>query len=163
MDFRLSWLLLQILKSIGYQHCSEQSEAQLHISFASQLENYGLWHWSIFILLHIPNKSKRELSVQEYLYRYIDLSRDDDYKRKESFIINQLGIPEKWIYWAKAVRAGASKQYREQADYLLKAKQWAHAHEVIMEHIAPDAIINGKLFDLFSDEFQNNNLFFSFA
>lgn len=146
MDFRLSWLLLQILKSIGYQHCSEQSEAQLHVSFASQLENYGLWHWSIFALLHIPNKAKRELSVQEYLYRYIDFSRDEDYLQKESFVIHQIGIPEKWIYWAKAVRAGASKQYREQADFLLKAKQWAQAHEVIMEHIAPDAIINGNFF-----------------
>lgn len=144
MDFRLSWLLLQQLKSLGYLHCSEHSEAQLHVSFASQLENYGLWHWSIFILLHIPNKSQRELSIQEILYRYIDLTRDEDYLRKESFIVNRLGIPEKWIYWAKAVRAGALKQYREQADYLLKAKQWSLAHEVIMTHIAPDAIINGK-------------------
>lgn len=144
MDFRLSWLLLQVLKSIGYQHCSEQAEAQLHVSFASQLENYGLWHWSIFVLLHIPNQSQRELAIQEILYRYIDLTKNDDYNKKESFIVNHLGIPEKWIYWAKAVRAGALKQYREQADYLLKAKQWTLAHEVIMKQIAPDAIINGK-------------------
>lgn len=144
MDFRLSWLLLQVLKSIGYQHCAEQSEAQLHVSFASQLENYGLWHWSIFVLLHIPNKSQRELAIQQILYRYIDLTKNDDYKAKESFIVNELGIPEKWIYWAKAVKAGSLKQYREQADYLLKAKQWALAHEVIMREIAPDAIINGK-------------------
>lgn len=145
MDFRLSWLLLQVLKSIGYQHCSPQSEAQLHVSFASQLENYGLWHWSIFVLLHIPNKSQRELAIQEILYRYIDLTKNDDYRQKEIFIVNELGIPEKWIYWAKAVKAGTFKLYREQADYLLKAKQWALAHKVIMEHIAPDAIINGKL------------------
>lgn len=144
MDFRLSWVLLQVFKSIGYQHCSEQSEAQLHVSFASQLENYGLWHWSIFVLLHIPNKSQRELAIQQVLYRYIDLTKDEDYNAKESFIVNQLGIPEKWIYWAKAVRAGALKQYREQADYLLKAKQWALAHKIIMDHIAPDAIINGN-------------------
>lgn len=144
MDFRLSWLLLQVFKSIGYQHCAEQSEAQLHVSFASQLENYGLWHWSIFVLLHIPNKSQRELAIQQILYRYIDLTKNDDYKAKESFIVHELGIPEKWIYWAKAVKAGSLKQYREQADYLLKAKQWALAHEIIMREIAPDAIINGK-------------------
>lgn len=143
MDFRLSWLLLQTLKSIGYHHCSALSETQLNISFASQLENYGLWHWSIFVLLHIPDKSRRELSIQEILYRYIDLSKDEDYQAKETFIVNQLKIPEKWVYWAKAVRAGAMKRYREQADCLLKAKQWALAHEVIMAHIAPDAIING--------------------
>lgn len=145
MDFRLSWLLLQAIKSIGYHHCSELSETQLHISFASQLENYGLWHWSIYVLLHIPNRSRRELSIQQLLYRYIDLSKDDEYRKKESFIVNQLKVPEKWVFWAKAVRAGSLKKYREQAEYLLKAKQWALAHEVIMAHIAPDAIINGKL------------------
>lgn len=144
MDFRLSWQLLQVLKGIGYTHCSEQSEANLHVSFASQLENYGLWQWSVFVLLHIPNQSKRELSIQEILYRYIELSNDKEYLEKESFIVNELGVPEKWIFWAKAVRAGAQKNYHAQADYLLKAKQWAMAHEVIMNHIAPDAIINGK-------------------
>lgn len=144
MDFRLSWLLLQVLKSIGYQHCSEQAEIDLHVSFASQLENYGQWHWSIFVLLHIPNQSRRELAIQQILYRYIDLTKNEEYKTMESFIVNELGIPEKWIYWAKAVKAGSMKQYREQADYLLKAKQWALAHEIIMREIAPDTIINGK-------------------
>lgn len=143
MDFRLSWLLLQVLTGIGYHHCSENAEANLHVSFASQLENHGQWHWAIFVLLHIRNQSQRELAVQKLLYRYIDLSEDDEYKNKEIFITNDLGIPEKWIYWAKAVRAGALKKYPAQAEYLLKAKQWAKAHEVIMNHIAPDAIING--------------------
>lgn len=143
MDFRLSWLLLQVLNGIGYNHCSERSEAQLHVSFASQLENFGLWHWSIFVLAHIHNQAQRELSIQQVLYRYIDLSQEEAYLRKEAFIVNTLEIPEKWIYWAKAVRAGATKRYHAQADYLLKAKQWSMAHEVIMTHIAPDAIING--------------------
>lgn len=144
MDFRLSWQLMQVLKGIGYTHCSEHSEANLHVSFASQLENYGLWHWSVFVLLHIQSQAKRELSVQEILYRYIELSNDEEYLQRESFVVNELGVPEKWIFWAKAVRAGAQKNYHAQADYLLRARQWAAAHEVIMDHIAPDAIINGE-------------------
>lgn len=145
LDYRLSWQLLQAFKALGYTHCSEQCEAHTHVSFASQLENYGLWHWSVFVLLHIQNQSKRELCIQELLYRYIDLSNDKQYTEKENFIVNELGIPEKWIYWAKAVRAAAQKNYHAQADYLLRAKQWPMAHEVIMMHIAPDAIINGKI------------------
>lgn len=144
MDYRLSWHLLQVLKGIGYGHCSKQSEIHLSVSFASQLENYGLWQWSIFVLLHIQDQNKRELCVQELLYRYVDLSQNEDYLSKENFIVNVLGVPEKWINWAKAVRAGAIRKHHAQADYLLKAKQWALAHEVIIEHIAPDAIINGK-------------------
>lgn len=146
MDFRLSWLLLQVLRGIGYHHCSESSEAHLHVSFAGQLEVNGLWQWAIFVLLHLRDQSQREIAVQALLYRYIDLSQDAEYLKKEKFIINDLGVPEKWIYWAKAVRAGSLRKYHAQADYLLKAKQWASAHEVIMNHIVPDAIINGMAF-----------------
>lgn len=144
LDFRMSWLLFEVLNSLGYHHCSEQAEANLHVSFASQLESYGLWQWSIFILMHLRNQARRELAIQELLYRYIDLSQDSEYLKKESFLINQLGIPEMWIYWAKAVRAGVMKNYKAQAEYLLQAKQWSAAHEVIMTHIAPNAIVNGK-------------------
>lgn len=164
MDFRLSWHLLQVLKGIGYGHCSKHSEIHLSVSFASQLENYGLWHWSIFVLLHIQDQSKRELSIQELLYRYVDLSQNEDYLNKENFIVNVLGVPEKWINWAKAVRAGAMQKYHAQADYLLKAKQWPLAHEIIMNHIAPDAVINGTFQKL---KFISNSMylivFFIFA
>lgn len=164
MDFRLSWLLLQNLEAIGYRHCSDLSECQLHVSFASQLETQNMWHWSIFVLLHIKNRERRELAVQQLLYRYIEVSSsgNDDYLEKEKFII-ELGVPEKWIYWAKAVRAGASSDYHEQAKYLLKGKQWTLAHEVIMTNIAPDAIVNENityikmLLNSFEDQRQISN------
>uniref|UniRef100_A0A7G3ALA0 Nuclear pore complex protein Nup98-Nup96 n=1 Tax=Lutzomyia longipalpis TaxID=7200 RepID=A0A7G3ALA0_LUTLO len=147
MDFRLSWLLLQTLATLGYHHCSEKSECQLHTSFASQLENYGMWHWAVFVLLHIRNRERREICVQQMLYRYITLpdEGDEEYMAKERFVIEQLHIPVTWIFWAKAVRAGSMNQYHEQAEFLIKAKQWNSAHEVIMNHIAPDAVINDNI------------------
>ncbi|XP_067619448.1 nuclear pore complex protein Nup98-Nup96 isoform X2 [Eurosta solidaginis] len=145
MDYRLSWLLLQTLEAIGYRHCSELSESQLHVGFASQLENNDLWEWAIFVLLHIKNRNQRELSVQNVLYRYVSVSKDVALSEKEKFVINNLGVPEKWIDYAKAVKAGALGYHHMQAKYLLKAKQWALAHEVIFQHIAPDAIINDNL------------------
>lgn len=149
MDFRLSWLLLQVLETIGYRHCSALCRAQMHTSFASQLENYGQWHWAIFVLLHIDNKAQREISVQSMLYKYIQLTAGEDgtdetYAEKEAFVIDELMVPRSWIYWAKAVRAGAMNKPHAQADYLLRAGQWSLAHEIIMQHIAPDAIINGN-------------------
>lgn len=148
MDFRLSWLLLQTFKAIGYNHCSEFSDAHISTSFASQMENYGNWHWAIFVLLHIENQAKRELCVQNVLYRYITIEQNDEYLEKEDFIVNRLGVPNKWIYWAKAVRAGAMGKHHIQADYLLRAKQWSLAHDVIMQYIAPNAVINGKFLSL---------------
>uniref|UniRef100_A0A1A9WVG8 Nuclear pore complex protein Nup98-Nup96 n=1 Tax=Glossina brevipalpis TaxID=37001 RepID=A0A1A9WVG8_9MUSC len=145
MDYRLSWLLLQTLEALGYHHCSELSEAQLHTGFASQLESHDLWEWSIFVLLHIKDGNQRELAVQNVLYRYVMVSKDVSLSEKEKFVINNLGVPEKWINYAKAVKAGALGAYHLQAKYLLKAKQWSLAHEIIFQHIVPDAVINDNL------------------
>ncbi|XP_038105897.1 nuclear pore complex protein Nup98-Nup96 [Culex quinquefasciatus] len=147
-DFRLSWFLLQTLETLGYRHCSELSRSQLHLSFANQLENHDLWHWSIYVLLHLNDRSRRELAIQDLLYRHIQLNETDDdveYLAREQFIVAELGIPECWIHWAKAVRAGSQFDYHRQAKYLLAAKQWSQAHDVIMEHLAPDCVINDDI------------------
>jgi len=79
------------------------------------------------------------------LYKYVSLAQDDDYVEKEQFVLDDLGIPSEWIYWAKSVKAGVQRKYHKQATYLLKAKQWAAAHDVIMKHLASDAIINDDI------------------
>lgn len=117
----------------------------MHVGFASQLENNDLWEWAIFVLLHIKDKNQRELAVQNVLYRYVTVAKDIALSDREKFVINNLGVPEKWIDYAKAVKAGAVQNYHLQAKYLLKAKQWSLAHEIIFQHIAPDAIINGNV------------------
>lgn len=43
------------LKSLGYNHVSEESEYVLNSSFAAQLETLKLWQWSIFVLLHVKD------------------------------------------------------------------------------------------------------------
>lgn len=134
---------MQTFEALGYRHCSELAESQLHVGFASQLENHNLWEWAIFVLLHIKERNQRELAVQNLLYRYVIVSKDVALSEKEKFIINSLGVPEKWIDYAKAVKAGSIGNHHLQAKYLLKAKQWSLAHEVIFQYIAPDAVING--------------------
>lgn len=153
-----SWLVLQTLESLNYNHCSELSEAQIHMSFATQLETHGMWHWAIFVVQHIKNKNHREKAVQDLLYKYITLSEDADYLEKEEFVVNKLRISEKWIYFAKSVRAGTIGNHHDQVTYLLKAKQWPQAHEILMLHIIPDAIINDISYaKRFLDEFEDHS------
>lgn len=169
MDFRLSWLLLQTLRSIGYRHSSAACAAQLHTSFAAQLEQQGLWQWAIYVLMHLSDDNARASSVQTLLYRYVRLSERDsacaaatsgvrgdsrsdaddggempEYAQKERFVVDELHVPERWLQWAKAVRAGALGRRHAQAEFLLQSEQWSQAHEIIMLHIVPDAIINGE-------------------
>uniref|UniRef100_A0A182VQ92 Nuclear pore complex protein Nup98-Nup96 n=1 Tax=Anopheles minimus TaxID=112268 RepID=A0A182VQ92_9DIPT len=156
-DYRLSWLLLQMLETLGYHHCSELYRSKIHVEFASQLESHGLWQWAVYVLLQLNDQSRREHSIQQLLYRYIrlvpeDASEDDnaeterqDYLARETFIVEELGIPERWIFWAKAVRAGTVFDYKQQAHYLLLAKQWSLAHEVILQQLAPEYVMNNKI------------------
>jgi nuclear pore complex protein Nup98-Nup96 len=121
---------------------------KIYTSLAEQLETYGLWEWSVWIMLHIVEKNHRELAVQQLLSRHIRIdgeSDEGDYVEKENFIVESLMVPEQWLSYAKAVRAGVMGSHHVELKYLLKAKQWSKAHEVMMQHIAPDLVINGQM------------------
>lgn len=147
MDYSLSFFVLQILETLGYHHISDSCRLKIYSSFAEQLETNGLWEWSIFVMLHISNQNYREKAIQQLLYRYIkiDDELDSEYSAKEKFILEDLSIPEKWIYWAKSIRARALKNHQVELKYLLKAQQWSQAHDVLMTHIAPDLLINDQI------------------
>lgn len=148
MDFRLSWFLMQTLKTLGYRHCSPLAEAQLTTSFAGQLELQGMWQWTVFVLMHLEGAGRREATIKEVLNRFIRLNGEKEcskaYQEKEAFVIHELKVPSEWVYAAKAMRAGVFDRHHDQVKFYLKAKEWSQAHEVLMERIAPDCIINGE-------------------
>lgn len=137
-------MLLQTLEALGYRHCSPLAEAQFHVDFASQLENEGLWQWAVFVQLHIKDRNQRERAVQHTLQQHVSIDAHAALSDEEQFVIHQLGVPETWVDYAKALKAGANGQRHMQAKYLLKAKHWVLAHEIIYQYIAPDAVINSN-------------------
>ncbi|XP_070502956.1 nuclear pore complex protein Nup98-Nup96 [Chironomus tepperi] len=147
MDYRLSFFVLQILETLGYHHISESCRLKILTSFADQLETNGLWEWSIFVMLHISEQNYREKAIHQLLYRYIKIDDElnSEYSAKEKFILEDLGISEKWIFWAKSIRARSLNNHQVELKYLLKAKQWSQAHDVLMKHIAPDLFINDQI------------------
>lgn len=148
MDYRLSFLLFQVLDTLGYHHLSDTFRLKIYTSLAEQLESNGLWEWSVWIMLHIPEKNHREAALHQLLYKHIRIdgeTDDGDYIEKEKFVLESLKVPEKWLSYAKAVRAGAMGNHHVELKYLLKAQQWSKAHEVMMLHIAPDLVINQQM------------------
>ncbi|XP_043467804.1 nuclear pore complex protein Nup98-Nup96 [Leptopilina heterotoma] len=142
LDYRLCWLMQQMLVGLGYTHLSDYVTALTHANFAAQLETYDLWHWAIFVVLHLQDSGRRKSAVLDLLARHVELDENEDYVKRENFLSEELGIPSIWINQAKAVKACASKRYGEAAWYLTQAEQWNKAHEIIIEHLAADAIIN---------------------
>ena len=73
--------------------------AQLHSSFASQLESVGLWQWAVFVLLHLDDLELRRWAVQELLSRRC--SEREELVQEEVFVIEKLRVPVEWVYQAK--------------------------------------------------------------
>ncbi|XP_076670713.1 nuclear pore complex protein Nup98-96 isoform X2 [Andrena cerasifolii] len=145
LDYRLSWLMQQVLLALGYTHLSEHVATLTHVNFATQLEAYGLWHWAVFVMLHLKDTGIRKSAVMNLLQRNIEIdgtAAAAEYIEREKFLREELGIPSIWIHRAKAVRSCVAKRYGKAASYFIQAEDWNTAHEIIIEHLAADAIIN---------------------
>ena len=142
----LSWLLWQQLQALGYTHLSETAAAQLTTAFATQLENNGLWHWAVFVMLHLNSTpSTVKDFVEAIIGRHIELQVDEE---SERFLGEQLGIPAQWIEKARSVKARYSCSPRLEAHSLLAAGLYSQAHDVICDDIAPEAILSEKYQEL---------------
>lgn len=145
LDYRLSWLMQQVLLALGYSHLSEHVATLTHVNFATQLEAHGLWHWAIFVMLHLKDAGKRKTAVMNLLQRHVEIDEIADSVdpiEREKFLREELGIPSIWIHQAKAVKSYVAKRYGKAAFYFIQAEQWNRAHEIIIEHLAADIIIN---------------------
>ncbi|KAK7096689.1 nuclear pore complex protein Nup98-Nup96-like [Littorina saxatilis] len=148
LDHRLSWHLQCVLQALDFHHLSPHSRASLHANYASQLESVGLWHWAVFPLLHIHHPTQREHAIRQLLGRHVQLSEKDAYLELERFMVDNLSIPPEWIHDAKATKAHYLREHKEEATHLLEAGRWNEAHQVIVTHLAADAIVNDNHSDL---------------
>ncbi|XP_069046230.1 nuclear pore complex protein Nup98-Nup96 isoform X3 [Lepisosteus oculatus] len=142
LDYRLSWHLWNVLQALNYSHLSEQCQGLLHASYAAQLESAGLWEMAIFVLLHIPDTSRRERAVREMLNLHCSLEETEDSAEKEQFLTERLHVPVQWIHEAKAIRACREGDKHREALHLYRAGRWNQCHRLIIQHLASDAIIN---------------------
>ncbi|XP_033620078.1 nuclear pore complex protein Nup98-Nup96 isoform X5 [Fukomys damarensis] len=142
LDYRLSWHLWEVLRTLNYNHLEKPHEGVLQASYAGQLESEGLWEWAIFVFLHIDNSSIREKAVRELLTRHCQLLETPESWAKETFLTQKLCVPAEWIHEAKAVRAHMESDKHLEALYLFKAGHWNRCHKLVIRHLASDAIIN---------------------
>ncbi|XP_032076064.1 nuclear pore complex protein Nup98-Nup96 isoform X2 [Thamnophis elegans] len=142
LDHRLSWHLWEALRALNYTHLSEQCQGVLNASYAAQLEREGLWEWAVFVLLHTPNAQTRERAVRELLNRHCKLLELPESGEKEAFLTQKLCVPPEWIYEAKALWARREGDKTREALYLFKAGHWNQCHQLVVRHLASDAIIN---------------------
>lgn len=153
LDTRLSWHLAQSLDSalvVSNQHHHRHSTTisrhcmdTLCDSYASQLASLDMWHWAIFVLMHMQgDERRRESCVRLYLAK--NVTSESELNEREKFCIEQLKVPDAWVYECKAMRAKCVHENLNQFELLLKAKKWNEAHAVLIEFLAPDMFLKRK-------------------
>ena len=94
-----SWHLWGVLNALEYVHMHPTREAQLHTSFATQLEASGLWQWAIFVLLHLDDPAHCKSAVRGVLSR--QCSESEELTEREVFVSETLHVPPQWVHEAK--------------------------------------------------------------
>jgi nuclear pore complex protein Nup98-Nup96 len=150
LDTRLSWHLAQSIDSALSSSSTTISTTisllcldTLCDSYACQLASLDMWHWAVFVLMHMQgDERRRESCVRLYLAK--NVTSESELSERELFCIEKLRVPESWVYECKAMRAKCVNEHENQFELLLKAKKWNEAHAVLIEFLAPDMLLRRK-------------------
>ena len=113
--------------------------------FAVQLDNVGEWLLAMFSLMHITDAQQREEGIKALLALHArDITTDNpDEDEIWKTLVTEFTIPEAWIWQAKALQAKAVDGDRVQETmFLLRAKRWGEAHEVLRRVVGPECVIS---------------------
>lgn len=158
LDYRLPWLLHAYFQSIHERQLTTAAEvAQLHVSFAEQLVLMKLVHWAVFVSLHLEDSDHREhfvripsppssnnikLQVRSLLLRY------EIEPHQQEFLTSTLCVPITWIAEGQAYRELSMGKYETAVQLLLDAELYQQAHDVFLEHLAPNFVADERYDDL---------------
>lgn len=131
------------LLSVQYTHVQKSCLDSIHDSFAQQLQSLGLWHWTVFVLMHIEDDFRRESSLKTVIEKNVNSQSELD--EREKFLVEKLKVPAEWIFEKKALRAKYENSNENQLKLLLKAHKWNEAHTLLIDQIAPDLFLKRKL------------------
>ncbi|KAJ2865672.1 hypothetical protein GGI22_001452 [Coemansia erecta] len=146
MPALLAWLLFVVRKVRGFDE--PLTYDRLLAGWAFQLETLGLWQWACYVLQQLSSKAHRIYSIRALLERAL-LSDDDD---SLAFLREELRIPEHWLDDANVTRSrydmdrqvASDEATMHHLDCLLRAGEQTAAHALVLQRIAPDAVLCGN-------------------
>ncbi|WVQ98527.1 hypothetical protein IAU59_005653 [Kwoniella sp. CBS 9459] len=144
IDVRLAWhlyfLLARVLDKRDFEDREEDgysaSADALTASYAAQLEATGEWKWAAFVLLHLETADGREKALRNLIFRHPDMSADG-----QQFLTTTLKVPASWLHKSRAASLSSAGDAWGEYHALLQAESWDRAHRVLVDKLAPEAII----------------------
>ncbi|RFU73603.1 hypothetical protein TARUN_8649 [Trichoderma arundinaceum] len=144
LDARLRWQLGIALTSTGkvsYGTNGIEKADAATLAYAAQLTRAGEWLEAAFVLLHLHHTAARKKALQEHLCQHANLIGSES---DASFVMltEKYRIPAAWIWEALALYMRCVKKDAvAEVHCLLRAGSHIEAHRILVQHVAPQAII----------------------
>ncbi|KAH6605871.1 hypothetical protein Trco_005024 [Trichoderma cornu-damae] len=144
LDARLRWQLGIALTSTGkvsYGTNGVEKADAAALAYAAQLTRAGEWLEAAFVLLHLHHTAARKKALQEHLCQHANLVGSES---DANFVMltDKYRIPAAWIWEALALYMRCVKKDAvAEVQCLLRAGSHVEAHRILMQHVAPQAII----------------------
>ena len=155
LDYRTSYVILNLLESIGATKQTTAHASIVRCHFISQLlsiteKNHNneviwpYWKWAVLVALQIEDGIQRDILVKKLIHQYA-CNEPSAIGNDESFVISALGIKEGWIHEALAFRAGYNFDLRNQQKHLYLTgndQMWAILNDIVCNKLVPNAILD---------------------
>lgn len=162
-DPRLGWLLTKSIYAthkVAFGVDAEEKLDMASLKFAASLtaiaaassssENKNLWVQAAFVLGDLSNQSSKEAAVREHLGRHAHLIGNPKDPRSPFAAMVKFGVPEAWIWEAKALYFRSKEDSRQEFLALVWAGNYKEANRAFIERVAPSLVIRRDFDRLFS-------------
>lgn len=144
LDARLRWQLGLALTSTGkvsYGADGIEKADAATLAYAAQLTRAGEWLEAAFVLLHLHHTAARKKALQEHLCQHADLI---GFESDANFvtITEKYRVPAAWVWEALALYMRCVKKDAvAEVRCLLRAGSHVEAHRILVQHVAPQAVV----------------------
>ncbi|XP_018566135.1 nuclear pore complex protein Nup98-Nup96 [Anoplophora glabripennis] len=142
LDYRLSWLLLQLFLSLDVGLIEDAEITKLCTSFSNQLESLGKWEWAIFVLLYLKDNALKRNLVTAILDRNLSAETDRKTLDSQSDLVNRMRLPPEWIHGVKAEKSLLLQRHFHAFNHFAHARNYGKANDVLVQHLLPGLFIN---------------------
>ncbi|KAJ8972764.1 hypothetical protein NQ317_006280 [Molorchus minor] len=142
LDYRLSWLLLQLFLSLDVGLIETSEKTKFCTSLSNQLESIGKWEWAIFVLLYLEDNVSKKNLIMQILDRNLGSDADKTTTDLQDELVNKMHIPPEWIHTVKGEKLLLLEKYFPAFNHLAFAREYYRANDILMEHLIPNLFIN---------------------
>lgn len=161
-DPRLGWLLTKAIyatKKVAFGGDSQEKLDTASLRFAASLtataaassssENKNLWVQAAFVLGGLSKPSSKEAALREHLGRHAHLIGNPKDSRSPFAAMLKFGVPEAWIWEAKALHFRSREDAKQEFLALVWAGNYKEANRAFVERVAPALVIQRNFDKLF--------------